>query len=328
MPARLVVWAAVILATLIAIGTGYEQIQRRRDRQRFPQVGRSVYIGERSLNIFCSGEGTPAVVFESDAFGPGYGWTVIQRQVAGFSRACWYDRAGYGWSDPAPAPHTCHDSARDLHGLLHSAGVPPPYVLVGAGFGCFNVRVFQTLFPNEVAGMVFSDGVSENELVRFPEERGFASRLPLHLGFPPDVVLRAVSMTGLLRLTAARNRRQVTAKGFSEEEQRTLSGLRNQPKMRAAFLAEQAFSTAPDEVRAAARLGSLPLIVLASDTPTDSAAQAARREAELQLQEQLARLSDSGRLVMVRDTGGSIQYETPEAITAAVQQVLQSIREH
>lgn len=316
----------MILATLIAVGTGYEQIQRRRDRERFPQVGHSVNIGDRSLNIFCSGEGAPTVIFESDALGPGYGWTAIQRQVAGFSRACWYDRAGYGWSDPAPAPHTCHDSARDLHALLHSAGVPPPYVLVGAGFGCFNVRVFQALFPNEVAGIVFSDGVSENELVRFPDERGYAGRVPLHLGFPPDVVLRAASTIGLMRLTVHRNGRQVTAKGFSGEEQRILSGLRNQPKMRAAFLAEQGFSTGPDEVRAVGDLGNLPLIVLASDTPVESAAQSARREAELQLQEELARLSHRGRLMMVRDSGGSIQYETPEAISAAVRQLLQPIR--
>jgi Alpha/beta hydrolase family len=321
-----VIWAGVILATLIALGTGYEQVQRRRDLERFPQMGRSVNVGGRSLNIFCSGAGSPAVVFESDALNPGYGWLAVQRQVAAFTRACWYDRAGYGWSEPAPAPHTCRNSARDLHALLHAAGVPPPYVLVGAGFGSFDVRVFHGLFPSEVAGVVLSDAIHEDELVRFPEEQGYASRVPLHLGFPPDLVLRVASTVGLMRLTLHRNGRQFAGKGFSAEEQRMLAGLRNQPKMRAAFLAEQGFSTGPDEARTAGGLGNLPFVVMASEKLLEDPAQAPRREAKLQLQEQLAHLSSRGRLVLVKDTGGSIQYEVPEAITAAVEEVVRSIR--
>src|SRR5271155_5049562 len=125
-------WALLALAILIAAGIGYEQVERRRDRARFPQVGRSVDIGGRSLNIYCSGEGAPAVVLESDALTPGFAWVAVQRELAKFTRACWYDRAGYGWSDPAPAPHSSSASAHDLHVLLKAAGVAPPYVLAGA----------------------------------------------------------------------------------------------------------------------------------------------------------------------------------------------------
>jgi hypothetical protein len=283
-----IAWGAVILAILIALGVGYEQVGRRHDRERFPQIGRSVDIGGRSLNLFCSGQGSPTVVFETDALAPGYSWTSVQRQVAAFTSACWYDRAGYGWSDPAPAPHTSRDSARDLHALLHAAGVPPPYVLVAAGFGSYNLRVFYGLFREEVAGVVLSDGLHEDELIRFPEQRGNASKLPFHLGFPPELVLRAASGVGLMRLTVHRNGRQIAAKGFTSDDQAMLSGLQGQPKMRAAFLAEQGFSTGPDEARAAGSLGNLPLAVLASDTPIENSGQAATREAKLQLQEQLA----------------------------------------
>ncbi len=113
-------WALPVLAILIAAGVGYEQVERRRDRARFPQVGRSVDIGGRSLNIYCSGEGGPAVVLESDALTPGFAWVAVQRELAKFARACWYDRAGYGWSDPSPSPHPSSASARDLHALLRS----------------------------------------------------------------------------------------------------------------------------------------------------------------------------------------------------------------
>src|SRR6266481_3807571 len=104
-------------------------------------LGRSVDIGGRSLNIFCTGAGTPPVILES-AGGPGYFWTDIQPQIAKFTTACWYDRAGEGWSDPGPFPRTSASIAADLHELLKRAGVPPPYLLVGASVGGLNSRVY------------------------------------------------------------------------------------------------------------------------------------------------------------------------------------------
>lgn len=93
---------------------------------------------DRTLNIHCAGNGGPAVVFESPGPGPGVVW----KEVAWFTRACWYDRAGEGWSDPGPFPRTSVAIATDLHTLLQRAGVPGPYVLVGASFGGLNVRVY------------------------------------------------------------------------------------------------------------------------------------------------------------------------------------------
>src|SRR5579871_6584268 len=119
--------AALILLALALLGIGYEQIRERSDRKRYPQIGRSVDIGGRTLNIYCSGEGRPAVVFDTFGHQAGYSWVEMQPVVAKFTQACWYDRAGYGWSDPSPAPHTFQSSAADLHALLHNAGVAPPY---------------------------------------------------------------------------------------------------------------------------------------------------------------------------------------------------------
>ena len=54
----------LLLVVTVLAGIAYEQLGRRRDRERFPQVGRSVDIGGRSLNIYCSGEGSPAVILD------------------------------------------------------------------------------------------------------------------------------------------------------------------------------------------------------------------------------------------------------------------------
>ena len=299
-------WASVVLGILVAAGIGYEQMERRSDRTRFPQIGRSVDIGGRSLNIYCSGEGAPAVVLESDALTPGFGWVAVQRELATFTRACWYDRAGYGWSDPAPAPHPSTASAHDLHALLNAAGVAPPYVLVGAGFGAFNVRVYCGLYPHDVAGLVLVDAPHEDE---WNEERGGMSRVPFDLGYPPDMVLRAMSAVGLMRLAAPRTRHALAEDGLTQAERATLEGLVQEPGMRAAFLAEQAFSSGPREAHAAGGLGDRPLIVLTSER----AVEGDRQIAKLELQERLARLSTRGRQAMMNDSG---------SVLAAVREVV------
>jgi pimeloyl-ACP methyl ester carboxylesterase len=299
-------WALLALAILIAAGIGYEKVERRRDRARFPQVGRSVDIGGRSLNIYCSGEGAPTVVLESEALTPGFAWVAVQRELAKFTRACWYDRAGYGWSDPAPSPHSSSASAQDLHVLLKAAGTAPPYVLAGAGFGAFNVRVYCGLYPAEVAGVVLVDALHEDQ---WDEERGGMSRVPFGLGYPPDVVLRAMSAVGLMRVVASGHLRELDVDGLTPAERATLEGLAREPGMRAAFLAEQAFSSGPREAHAAGGLGDRPLVVLTSRGSVESEPQIAR----LELQERLASLSTRGRQETMKDS---------KSVIAAVREVV------
>src|SRR5258706_11261874 len=153
---------AALICTLV-VGVVYEQFGRRQDRRRLPQIGRSVDIGGRTLNILCSGGGSPAVIFESPGAGPGLTWEPIQTEIAKFTSTCWYDRAGHGWSDPGPYPRTSAAIASDLHELLRVAAIPPPYVLVGASFGGFPVRVFAGKYKEEVAGVVLVDASHEDQ---------------------------------------------------------------------------------------------------------------------------------------------------------------------
>jgi hypothetical protein len=63
---------ALLIVALVVTGLLYEQTGERRDRKRYPQIGRSVDIGGRTLNIFCSGDGAPTVIFESAGHTAGY----------------------------------------------------------------------------------------------------------------------------------------------------------------------------------------------------------------------------------------------------------------
>ncbi len=160
---------ALLILALVLAGMLYEQIGERRDKTRYQQIGRSVDIGGRTLNIYCSGEGYPAVIFESGGHTAGYSWIGIQPEVAKFTRACWYDRPGYGWSDPGPSPRTLTAIANDLHTLLHAATLPGPYVLVGATAGAFHVRVYNGLYPSEVAGAVLIHASDPDVFAHEPE---------------------------------------------------------------------------------------------------------------------------------------------------------------
>src|SRR5262249_33937665 len=154
--------AAITILLLVFSGFIYEQIGRRRDSKLAPQVGRSINIGGRSLNLYCSGNAGPTVIFEGNWGSPGYTWMPIQREVAKFTRACWYDRAGYGWSDEGPFPNHSDSIARDLHRLLTAAHVPPPYILAAHAMGAFHARVYRGFYPDEVAGLVLIDPMNED----------------------------------------------------------------------------------------------------------------------------------------------------------------------
>ena len=123
----------------------------------YAQPGQLVDAGGFRLNLCCMGSGSPTVVFDS-----GWGdwapvWSKVQPEVAKWTRACSYDRAGYGFSDPGPVPRTSVRIAEELHTALHHAGITGPYILVGSSFGGDNVRVLANLYMGEVAGLVLDD---------------------------------------------------------------------------------------------------------------------------------------------------------------------------
>ena len=151
-----------VLLTLMVLallgGFTYEQVGRARDASQLPpRVGQAVDIGGRTLNLYCSGQGTPTVILETGGNSPGYEWLLLQSKMAVFTRACWYDRAGVGWSDPPSSPRTSASIVSDLHEALHRAGVLPPYVMAGGSVGGEYVHIYTARYPSDVAGLVLID---------------------------------------------------------------------------------------------------------------------------------------------------------------------------
>src|SRR5260370_333049 len=114
---------AALAALLLVVGPIWEQVERRKAIQEFPARGRLVDIGERRIQIDCRGTGSPIVVFESGLGIDGsMSWVTVHDEVAKFTRACSYSRAGIIWSDDKAGPHDGAGVARDLHATLEAAG--------------------------------------------------------------------------------------------------------------------------------------------------------------------------------------------------------------
>lgn len=118
------------------------------------------------LNLYCTGSGSPAVIFDSGWEDWAPVWVLVQPEVARWTRACSYDRAGAGFSDPGRMPRSSLRIAAELHGALHRAGVVGPYILVGHAFGGDNVRTYAQRYTAEVAGLVLVEAD-----VGIPDER-------------------------------------------------------------------------------------------------------------------------------------------------------------
>lgn len=178
---------ALCALVIVAVGTGtiYQSLATRRDLAAAPPPGRLVDVGGYRLHIWCVGSGTPAVVLETGLGGTAADWGFVQPEVARFTTACSYDRAGMGYSDPGPSPRTGRRIASELAQLLQRSGLAAPVVLVAASIGGLGARLFASDHAERLAGLVLVDATHEDQLDPVP---GLATFVPL------------LSSTGVLRL--------------------------------------------------------------------------------------------------------------------------------
>ena len=80
-------------------------------------------------------------------------------------RVCFYDRAGYGWSDHSSDSRTSDHIVTELNALLIQANIQPPYLLVGDSFGSYNMRLYADRYPEQVVGLVLTDGLHESGML-------------------------------------------------------------------------------------------------------------------------------------------------------------------
>lgn len=150
----------------------------------------AVDIGDgREIYLECHGSGSPTVILVSGVGDSAEIWSTpgaegsdtptVYGEVAEFTRVCAYDRPGTSDRSTAVAqPTSPQTSVDDLEKLLAASGETGPFVLVGHSYGGPIIRLFASDHPDQVAGLVVIDGLSEDlDAELTPEQRVLIEQL-------------------------------------------------------------------------------------------------------------------------------------------------------
>lgn len=278
--------------------------------------GTLVDVGGRKMHINCVGQGIPTVILES-GLGDSYtSWSKVQAEIAKFARVCSYDRAGLGYSDPTPEARRSEVMARQLHALLQAAQITPPYILAGHSLGGYNVRLYASLYPSEVAGMVLVDASHPDQDKRFPVE---LKKLESSWDRDAQMFTFAVPF-GLPRLL-----------GMCDEDAASRAAGCNWNSSREAVAEMKAFPQSAAQTAKTGPFGDMPLAVLSHDPEKPSSemppdlAKSVNAEWE-KMQEELGRLSTRGTQTVAKNSAHYIQIDRPDVVIEAVQQIVNQVR--
>lgn len=314
---------AGLFILLSLAGVVYQAIGSAQDTRRYPPPGQLVDVGGYRMHIHCMGEGSPAVILDHVGDTNSAQWGLVQPAVARQTRVCAYDRAGFGWSDPGPAPRDARQSARELRALLANAGLPGPYLIAGHSFGANVARIFAADYPDDVAGLVLVDpgfvddrpGVPADVQEQINNDGGFITRAAPFL-----------TRIGLLRLAAALGALPGhgdlpadLGKAFDAHQQTT--------QFWETFHRQgDAFPVTSAQVLAAEQqMGALPLLVLSADQPQEDA----WRQAWTTVNEEIAALAPNG---IHRTVPGSnhmslaLNREHADVTSAAILEMVEALR--
>jgi pimeloyl-ACP methyl ester carboxylesterase len=309
----------------------------------YGRPGQLVDVGGFRLNLYCMGSGSPTVVFDSGWGDWAPAWSKVQPQIANWTRACSYDRAGTGLSDPGPMPRTSARIAEELRTALHNAGIGGPYILVGSAFGGDNVRTFADLYMDEVAGLVLDDAdpndlepkamqeESHRDQAGIPSDlRACRQLIAEHKSLPP-----LPSRPGRPAQTCAQ---QFFFRGLPEAEwspelnAKLLEIAQTKVAMYDAFASEME-QTPADEVylqQHRRSFGSRPIRVLTSGNhavghleakPPDTPKHLDYEKETTRAQARWLELSSNSRQIFARHSSEYIQFDDPETVVNAVREV-------
>jgi len=323
---KVALWCLGTFAALVLGLFAYHMIRCAIESRRFPAPGQMIDIGGRRLHIWSQGQGEPVVVLDAPMGGSSLGWALVQPGIAAFTRVISYDRAGYAWSDTGPGPRTASRDVEDLRAALRRAGVKGNLILVGSSSGGLAVRLFAMGHRDEVVGVILLDTTHEDSLERVPgleeeiegEMRTVqVARVLAHLG-----VLRLLGVPigeGSSRLLPESLVPAARAAGFrarwADAIYQEISAIKESLGQVKAMAAR---SSEPP-------LGDLPLTVVVHGKAEDSTPQ--REKIGMEFQEDLAKSSTRGRLIIAQKSGHFIQADEPELVVDVVREMIHQARQ-
>ena len=255
-----------------------------------------------TLRYHCEGSGSPTVIVEQGggisleavfSWKQRVGWAALAPKISSVTKFCVYDRVGLGLSDKAEHPRTSFDIAADLHMMLASEQIRPPYVFAGQSLGGMNALAFANRYSSEVVGVVLIDSSHPQQLDRINQA------LPPRQPDESDV-----------------------QRGFRDGPDRT--------QMRGEWFD---FATNAKQFEKNISIGAIPLIVLtAAPQPADEKIPPPREWQEAveavhqQLQRELVKASTDGKQIVATKAGHNIQLDEPQLVLDAIIELVERAR--
>jgi pimeloyl-ACP methyl ester carboxylesterase len=328
-------WDVMIITALIAIasaGALYQIVAARRGQRRFAPPGVLIDVGGHRLHAICQGRGRPLVMLESGIAASSLSWTMVQPEIARFTRVCAYDRAGLAWSDAASCPLNFTRVVDDFAAVVAHVAGGERCVLVGHSFGSLIVRAYASRRPATVAGLVLVDPPTEWLAMTRPRARMLrggrhlsrVGALLAHLG-----VVRAC-LTLLTSGAPGAPRRFVRI--FGATAARTLERLVGevrklpadvQPIVQALWCQPKCFHAMAAHLLTLEREGaSMATIVPPREIPVVVISSRDQPEEQIAAHQMLAERSAFGRHIIANRSGHWIQFDEPGLIVSVVRDLV------
>jgi pimeloyl-ACP methyl ester carboxylesterase len=300
-----------------------------------------VSVGSHRLHIRCEGEGGPPVIFDAALGGSSLSWSLVHPAVARVTRACSYDRAGFGWSDAGPLPRTAGRIADELHELLRAAAVPPPYVLVGHSYGGLVMRLYASRHPNDVAGLVLIESAIPEEWTDpTVEQRALIARGVRLCRYGSAAARRGLAqlVSALVRFGALRAARVlvrlVSRGGLRREDEGILAPIWKLPPevrgvLREMWTQPKFFEALGSQIETICESATA---VMSAGPPDDDdrpltvISSARSSEGRLQADSALARRSRRSRHILAAESGHWIPLDAPQVVIDAITAMVAEIR--
>lgn len=264
--------------------------------------GQMIQTKHSNVHAIVSGKGEVTVILEAGLGSVSIDWCYVQPEISKFAKVISYDRGNYGWSRTSRKKLTSLDSVEEVKEVLEKLNLQPPYLLVGHSFGGLSMRLFASMYPDEVVGLVLEDAVHENQYFAGNENKKF-KRL-VTFGY-------VTSLMGLPRLV----KQKVGRKFLSKEHDKhlkyigyTLGAYRTMYReyIDSSLSAKQLLESKPLRK-------DLPLIVVSAENPS---------EQWKQQQLLLSTLTNKTEHIQTK-VGHSIHLEEPKIIVKSIKKLIE-----
>lgn len=169
--------------------------------------GKMIQTKHSNVHTIVSGKGEVTVILEAGLGSGSIDWCYVQPEISKFAKVISYDRGNYGWSRTRRKKLTSLDSVEEIKEVLEKLNLQPPYLLVGHSFGGLSMRLFASMYPDEVIGLVLEDAVHENQYIAGNENQKF--KMLITFGY-------VTSLMGIPRLVKQKVGRKFLSKEYDK----------------------------------------------------------------------------------------------------------------